>query len=913
MHYENGNEVARQLVSEVYKIAFSSDDVWKRLESQTEAYICHAAGMIALKCIGYFECSPEMMKSIIHDRQHEWDMHLRSMEILEDYDLDNQIKLLACQMPIASGVFYICVYTSIITIKDKPNTYHIVYQSIDHDRIPHDEPVVTVYPSGYFVSPIPGHPEKCQVTSIIQFPSEFPDNPKVIDSLVSSSDRVVSGLRGVVDRDKDNGAVWDNITNYMRKNLYHTMHDLDPANGWQLQVTKAGLATFSKPHSDGITRVATRAQLSVAARSHIVASLILTAQSRGSEWDAFVTTTHTPVHVRPNTRLQRVEFANLFNGMKIQAHCLSSIHAIKDNVCDMAYKLRKTDTPASAAGWAKNEVASAGGYIIFPDPVNSESSIVQFLIENRRTEESYEKEALRVLNYVSSLCTFLSKLRDEIDSSSNINENPIPRSPNFSYAQVMEEFSTIMPTQPFIDNKNKSINNNNLLVNRVQSNKRKFLMKVPDLVASNPVHQGTKAILFLVSDEAEAHRFVRRRMESPLVNSRLDLLPREIILEVFKFLDCSSLVAITRTCTHLKEMITSCNLWRTLFLNTWGDVRGRVARRYCGDDDPTLFFSSFNNWQELYLEKRYIESAWCSPETKALSFTVTKAHARGIKAMAMLPERHRLVTGSMDRLIRVWDVTSGACLQQFSAPSSCIAIQAWGERERGTETEGEREGRVKVAFKNGIVREYDMSNGDCLSEFTTPEPMRGCFFYDTRMISWYENASCFDQTTQQTVRSFTGHQQRIKQCALCPDKSILFTASRDTTVRLWDVHSQVKIATIQGHTRAVNAVAVVGGNLCLTGSSDKTVKAWDIRKIDTPIHTFTKHTGKLKCIQINEIGGKICTAGEDGVHLWNVNNFSHIRGDWKGEWVSSVAMDEECIAYGGENGQIQFYDFTPHR
>lgn len=77
------------------------------------------------------------------------------------------IILLTCQMPIAAGVFHICVYRSIIT--PKPDTFHIVYQSIDHERIPHDAPLITVYPSGYFISPVNDFSDRCQLTSILQF------------------------------------------------------------------------------------------------------------------------------------------------------------------------------------------------------------------------------------------------------------------------------------------------------------------------------------------------------------------------------------------------------------------------------------------------------------------------------------------------------------------------------------------------------------------------------------------------------------------------------------------------------------------------------------------------------------------------------------------------------------------------
>jgi WD40 repeat protein len=55
----------------------------------------------------------------------------------------------------------------------------------------------------------------------------------------------------------------------------------------------------------------------------------------------------------------------------------------------------------------------------------------------------------------------------------------------------------------------------------------------------------------------------------------------------------------------------------------------------------------------------------------------------------------------------------------------------------------------------------------------------------------------------------------------------------------------------------VNAVSLVGENLCLTGSSDTFVKVWDVRKLDTAVLVLSVHTGKLTCIKSTEVGNKI--------------------------------------------------------
>ena len=58
-------------------------------------------------------------------------------------------------------------------------------------------------------------------------------------------------------------------------------------------------------------------------------------------------------------------------------------------------------------------------------------------------------------------------------------------------------------------------------------------------------------------------------------------------------------------------------------------------------------------------------------------------------------------------------------------------------------------------------------------------------------------------------------------------RSRFATASKDSTVRIWDAKACTCILTISGHTAAVMSLRWCGDGLLCTASQDKTVKVWE--------------------------------------------------------------------------------------
>ena len=79
------------------------------------------------------------------------------------------------------------------------------------------------------------------------------------------------------------------------------------------------------------------------------------------------------------------------------------------------------------------------------------------------------------------------------------------------------------------------------------------------------------------------------------------------------------------------------------------------------------------------------------------------------------------------------------------------------------------------------------------------------------------------------LRTLEGHTGWVNAVAITPDGRRAVSASRDQTLRLWDLESGQTLRTLEGHTESVSAVAVTpDGRRAVSGSYDETLRLWDL-------------------------------------------------------------------------------------
>ena len=175
-------------------------------------------------------------------------------------------------------------------------------------------------------------------------------------------------------------------------------------------------------------------------------------------------------------------------------------------------------------------------------------------------------------------------------------------------------------------------------------------------------------------------------------------------------------------------------------------------------------------------------------------------------------------------------------------------------------------------------------------------------------------------------QSFRNFKNRVLALAFSDDGTRLASGSTDKTVRLWNINKPDEWITLQKHTGWTNVLAFSpDGKMLASGSTDKTVQLWDTTTGDS-LATLTGHTNGITALAFSPDSTTLVSGSTDGtLRFWRTETGApltdritghthHIAGHTHSLRAATFFQDSSTVASVAFNGEITFWDAkTSHK
>ena len=160
--------------------------------------------------------------------------------------------------------------------------------------------------------------------------------------------------------------------------------------------------------------------------------------------------------------------------------------------------------------------------------------------------------------------------------------------------------------------------------------------------------------------------------------------------------------------------------------------------------------------------------------------------------------------------------------------------------------------------------------------------------------------------------SLTGHTETVWTLAFSTDGRLLASGSSDDTIRIWDINTNETLITLSGHTDDVKSVAFSPDDKYLaSGSDDDTIRIWTVETGEL-IHTFKNNPADYRSSEVifSNDGKTIITVSIDGIQLWDTSTYQLITTISDERYLEGIAIspDDKFIASSTSYDEIMVWD-----
>ncbi|KAF5330734.1 hypothetical protein D9619_005750 [Psilocybe cf. subviscida] len=320
-------------------------------------------------------------------------------------------------------------------------------------------------------------------------------------------------------------------------------------------------------------------------------------------------------------------------------------------------------------------------------------------------------------------------------------------------------------------------------------------------------------------------------------------------------------------------------------------------------------------WKDVYSERMTIERNWRRGRCTVRTF---KGHTDGVMCLQFSetlahPSFPVLITGSYDKTVRVWNLETGAQLQCMTGHTRAVralqfdevklitgsmdhSIKVWDWR-RGKcirTLNGHTEGVVCLNFDSNVlasgsvdstIKVWNLRTGGAFT-------LRGHSDWVNAVQLWDSNPGARASSDPASIFDVSGSTSPLGASAsshIDPGK-MLFSASDDGTIKLWDLNLRACVRQFTGHVGQVQSMKLLTADECADDEGDA------VEKVSTPgaaaaaaESKMAEHgNGNLNLLKPKRKKPILISGSLDNtIKLWDIETgttmrtyFGHIEGVW---------------------------------
>ena len=247
-------------------------------------------------------------------------------------------------------------------------------------------------------------------------------------------------------------------------------------------------------------------------------------------------------------------------------------------------------------------------------------------------------------------------------------------------------------------------------------------------------------------------------------------------------------------------------------------------------------------------------------------FKTLIGHTNKIVSLIEL-ESGKLVSGSYDNTIRIWDINDKSGNEQVINESERILSLLEFEKNK-----------ILSGTGDNSINLWDLENPEeVIFSFKGHELwVNALVKCDSNFFASASNDSkikIWDYFKRECVSTLKGHVDCILSLILLKNKN-LCSGSADLTIRIWDWGLGECVSILKGHTRWVKCVLELDNGILVTGSDDKTIKLW---KNEVNFKTLEEHAHSVRTFcQINE---RLFASGsfDYTIKIWEIDTWKCVQ------------------------------------